>query len=245
MLRLAVNYGGGINLANKDACRIENFIRYDYLFSNEIKFSFSNNVYVKFTENFSYIYENFGYFYDISIFDTVNSFELTSYYTSVTTDNFSISIEALTALNYLTSGSSPSLWAYLLRKDDQIYGSSYADKIFSSSGNDTIFGYGGNDTLAGDSGHDDIREGTGNDIFFGVSRIDYLEGNDGGDNLYDANDTDFFLGGYRSNWLYGQLGDDNIYWEWEKIWLESGSGNNLLKVFNNSDYLPGVMGTIR
>ncbi len=65
MVRLVVNYGGGINLENNDTYPIETLIIYYYLFSNEIKNKFSNDVYIKFIGNFSYIYDIFGYFFNI------------------------------------------------------------------------------------------------------------------------------------------------------------------------------------
>lgn len=69
----------------------------------------------------------------------------------------SANASAVTVYNYLITGQSDALKAYVLRGADSLVGSSSSDWLMGMAGNDTINGGAGNDTMDG---------GTGNDLYY-------------------------------------------------------------------------------
>lgn len=73
-----------------------------------------------------------------------------------------------------TYGDTQATYAYVLRGNDTINGSGYADTLVGYAGNDLLignagadrlYGYAGNDTLSGGAGNDTLVGSTGNDSF--------------------------------------------------------------------------------
>jgi Ca2+-binding RTX toxin-like protein len=81
-------------------------------------------------------------------------------------------------------------FAYLLRGDDSITGSSWADKLLGFGGSDSISGMAGNDLIFGGAGNDFINGGAGNDLIDGGPGSDILAGGEGDDLLILYTTTD-------------------------------------------------------
>lgn len=131
----------------------------------------------------------------------------TNAYGTVSSINFSVSnstvftVTGMTVGNDMhtmqgyaaTTGDTQQTYAYVLKGNDTIKGSSGADTIIGYGGNDMLYGNAGADKLYGYAGADTLYGGIGNDTLIGAIGADKLIGGGGKDILIGGTESDIFI----------------------------------------------------
>lgn len=107
---------------------------------------------------------------------TASSFTLkstSSGATIYTLSGFTVTVDASVVQGYISQpGNTQKAYAYILRANDTITGSSGIDVLLGYNGNDKLLGGGGSDKLYGGAGNDIINGGLGNDLLSGSTGSD-------------------------------------------------------------------------
>jgi Ca2+-binding RTX toxin-like protein len=159
-----------------------------------------------------------------------------------------VSIDALTAVQYLNSGDAKGLYTYVFQNNDSISGSNFADKLSGYAGDDALSGEIGNDTLDGGTGSDTLYGGAGNDILNGGSGFNTISGGDGNDTitvvsgLTLSSDANTLSGDAGNDRITGGSGDDILTGGDGNDTLKGGAGFDTLDGGNDKDNLDGGIG---
>lgn len=133
----------------------------------------------------------------------------------------------------------------IMKGNDNITMSGYADTVSGYSGNDAIKGMGGDDILYGDIGNDNLDGGSGDDIIHGdVSHSDGTYSSvKGNDTLKGGEGNDQLDGGYGNDSISGGNGNDLIYGAGGTDIMSGDGGNDIMVAYQTKDKLTGGAGS--
>ena len=230
---------------------------YDSSFNNDANFKYNGKIYKDFAE---FIYTNNNYYFatlfggpnlNVNGSGTVTGV-LNLYWTgskwleSWGLESISYSVSLLKSAAYTASTSDDyKIIKAIMKGDDNITMSNYADSVSGYSGNDVIKGNGGNDILYGDTGNDKLDGGSGDDIIHGdVSHSGGTYASvKGKDTLTGGNGNDQLDGGYGDDTISGGDGDDLIYGAGGTDTMTGDAGNDILVAYQTKDKLTGGAGS--
>jgi Ca2+-binding RTX toxin-like protein len=135
-------------------------------------------------------------------------------------DDLDLSMRVLAG--YMAKDQESKIVSFLLKGDDTITLSKYADDFSGGRGSDTLYGMKGNDRISGDSGNDYLYGGSGRDTFV-------FETGDDKDRVMDWKDEDRVdLSGLGSIKNMKDLRDNHMRQYNDHVVIDGGHGDKLV-----------------